>query len=146
MKKLVLIGVVLAAVYFGAVERGLVPGQPAAGTSAAGADQTLAAALENHQSNVQVQGGGTVSRILPDDNDGSRHQRFLVRLGSGQTLLVAHNIDLADRVGSLETGDRVEFYGEYEWNARGGVIHWTHRDPHGRHVAGWIKHDGHTYP
>jgi hypothetical protein len=45
----------------------------------------------------------------------------------------------------LEVGDRVEFSGEYEWNERGGVIHWTHRDPAGQHVDGWIRHDGHTY-
>ena len=42
-------------------------------------------------------------------------------------------------------GQLVEFYGEYEWNAKGGVVHWTHRDPEHRHVDGWIKHNGRTY-
>jgi len=41
-------------------------------------------------------------------------------------------------------GDSVAFKGEYEWNAEGGVIHWTHRDPEGAHVAGWLKHNGQT--
>jgi hypothetical protein len=82
---------------------------------------------------------------LPDDLEGSRHQRFVLRLSSGQTLLVAHNIDLAPRISSLNRGDKVEFYGEYEWNAKGGVIHWTHHDPSGRHVGGWLKHDSKTY-
>ncbi|MCJ7592821.1 MAG: DUF3465 domain-containing protein [Woeseiaceae bacterium] len=34
------------------------------------------------QAGQQVSGTGTVSRILPDDNEGSRHQRFILRLGS----------------------------------------------------------------
>lgn len=145
MKKLVLTGIFLAAVYFVGVESGYIPGQHDTGTSTSGADQALVAALESHRSNVQVEGSGRVSRILPDDNEGSRHQRFIVRLGTGQTVLVAHNIDLATRVASLKVGDAVELNGEYEWNERGGVIHWTHRDPRGSHVDGWIKHNGHTY-
>jgi len=146
MKKLVLIGIVLAAAYFGGIESGFAPAQHGGVVSTASrADQVLAAAFENRQSNVQIQGMGEVTRVLADDNDGSRHQRFIIRLASGQTLLVAHNIDLANRVASLKVGDAVEFYGEYEWNPQGGVIHWTHHDPSGRHVAGWIKHNGHTY-
>jgi Protein of unknown function (DUF3465) len=153
MKRIVAIAVAFAAVYF-AAKSGLLPQQQDAGTSstanstsatAKGTDQTLAAAFENHRSNVQVQGRGQVAKILSDDNDGSRHQRFIVSLAAGHTVLVAHNIDLADRVDALKTGDRIEFYGEYEWNAKGGVIHWTHRDPQHRHVDGWIKHNGHTY-
>jgi hypothetical protein len=96
-------------------------------------------------SGQQVEGQGTVSRILPDDNDGNRHQRFILRLGSGLTLLVAHNIDLAPVIASLREGDTVSFYGEYESNDRGGVIHWTHHDPQGRHVDGWLEHKGQRY-
>ncbi len=146
MKKLALIAVVLAAVYFGGVERGFIPGQQQyADTSPRGGEQALAAAYENRRSDVQVQGSGRVSKVLADDNEGSRHQRFIVQLASGQTVLVAHNIDLASRVASIKTGDPVEFFGEYEWNERGGVIHWTHRDPQDVHEAGWIKHGGRTY-
>jgi hypothetical protein len=84
-------------------------------------------------------------KLLPDDNIGSRHQKFIIKLSSGQTLLMAHNIDLAHRIGSLREGDSVQFYGEYEWNNKGGVIHWTHRDPSGSHVAGWLQHQGKRY-
>lgn len=108
-------------------------------------DQILDEAFASQTSNLQVEGQGTVTRLLADDTDGSRHQRFIIRLASGQTLLIAHNIDIAPRINSLEEGDTVMFYGEYEWNAQGGVIHWTHRDPDGRHVAGWLKHDGRIY-
>jgi len=93
----------------------------------------------------QVQGAGQVVRILSDDNDGSRHQRFILELSPGRTVLVAHNIDLAPRVPSLREGDRVSFYGEYETNPQGGVIHWTHHDPQGMHVAGWLEHNGKRY-
>ena len=108
-------------------------------------DSVLQQAYNNRQSDLQVQGGGVVIKILPDDLEGSRHQRFVLRLSSGQTLIVAHNIDLASRISGLNRGDKVELYGEYEWNAKGGVIHWTHHDPSGRHVGGWLRHNGKTY-
>jgi len=115
-------------------------------TSFAGeSDVQLAAAFENQQSNLQIEGDGIVSKILPDDTNGSQHQRFILRLTNGQTLLIAHNIDLAPRIDNLNVGDPVQFYGEYEWNSKGGVVHWTHHDPSGRHEAGWLKHNGQIY-
>ncbi|PCM46134.1 DUF3465 domain-containing protein [Marinobacter sp. ANT_B65] len=108
-------------------------------------DQTLADAYKNQLSGIQVHGSAEVSHILRDDNKGSRHQRFILRLPSGQTVLVAHNIDLAPRISNLNKGDRVQYFGQYEWNAKGGVLHWTHHDPKGRHVGGWLKHEGQTY-
>jgi hypothetical protein len=105
----------------------------------------LATAFEQRQSDVQVKGQGKVVKVLPDDNEGSRHQRFILRLDSGQTLLIAHNIDLAPRIDALRKGDQVEFHGEYEWNSKGGVVHWTHHDPRGSHIDGWLKHNGKTY-
>lgn len=74
-----------------------------------------------------------------------RYLFILLRLWMRQTLLVAHNIDLAPRIASIREGDSVEFFGEYEWNEQGGVIHWAHKDPGGRHVAGWLKHNGRLY-
>src|SRR5687767_6374328 len=145
MRKLVLIALVLAAVYVGGIERGFIPGRQQHADTSPRSEQALTAAFENRRSDVQVRGSGRVSRVLADDNEGSRHQRFIVQLASGQTVLVAHNIDLADRVAAIKAGDSVEFNGEYEWNERGGVIHWTHRDPQGVHEAGWIKHAGRTY-
>jgi hypothetical protein len=108
-------------------------------------NQVISEAYQNQLSGIQVSGSGKVSRILSDDNTGRRHQKFILRLSSGQTLLVAHNIDLAPRVNSLQNGDLVQFFGEYEWNSKGGVIHWTHHDPAGRHVGGWLMHNGRKY-
>ena len=85
---------------------------------------------------VQVSGEGTVSRILGDDSGGDRHQRFDPVADSGRTLLIAHNIDIAPRIDALREGDTVSFSGEYEWNDKGGIVHWTHHDPQGQHEDG----------
>jgi len=108
-------------------------------------DSALTSAYENRKSDVQVGGSGVVIRNLADDTSGSRHQKFILKLSSGQTLLISHNIDLAPRINSLRKGDTVNFYGEYEWNSKGGVVHWTHHDPRGNHIGGWLKHNGDTY-
>ena len=102
-------------------------------------------AFSQRLSDLQVHVDGRVAKLLPDDRDGSRHQRFIVKLDSGLTLLIAHNIDLAPRVDGLAVGDSVTLFGEYEWNERGGVIHWTHHDPRGAHANGWIRHRGRLY-
>ena len=92
-----------------------------------------------------VELSGTVQRLLSDDNEGSRHQRFILQLAQHQrTLLVAHNIDLAERV-PLQRGDKVRLRGRYESNDRGGVIHWTHHDPQGFNSGGWIEYRGVRY-
>jgi hypothetical protein len=142
MKKFVVTAFVIAALYFGLDQ--IDAHRETVSVSTARTD-ALASALSEQKSGVQVEGSGLVAKVLPDDTDGSRHQRFILRLPSGQTLLVAHNIDIASRLPSLRAGDPVEFKGVYEWNAKGGVVHWTHRDPSGEHQAGWLKHNGETY-
>lgn len=102
-------------------------------------------AYQQQRSNVQVQAQGTVKAILPNDNEGSRHQKMILKLDNGLTVLIAHNIDLAPRVEGLKKGDTVAFYGEYEYSQKGGVIHWTHHDPRGKHIDGWLKYQGKMY-
>ena len=104
--------------------------------------RVLENAFSNRVSNVQVLVFGRVISVLSDDTNGDRHQRFVVQLSNSQTLLVAHNVDIAPRVSNLRVGDQLYIYGEYEWNSQGGVIHWTHHDPNGRHVNGWIEKNG----
>ncbi|MCB1984378.1 MAG: DUF3465 domain-containing protein [Burkholderiales bacterium] len=108
-------------------------------------DELLAQLFARAQSNVQVFGTGTVISILSDDLDGNRHQRFIIELKSKQTLLIAHNIDLAPRIDTLAVNDPIEFFGEFEWNNKGGVIHWTHHDPEDIHVNGWLFHNNMIY-
>jgi hypothetical protein len=101
--------------------------------------------FEQQQSDVQIEVSGTVIRLLSDDNEGSRHQRFIIELPSSQTLLIVHNIDLAPRIDDIREGDEVRVYGEYIWNDKGGLIHWPHHDPANRHPHGWIRHQDRLY-
>jgi len=100
--------------------------------------------IDNEISGEMVTLEAEVVKVLPDDNDGSRHQRLLLALESGGTVLVSHNIDLAPRV-PAEEGDFITVRGQYEFNDKGGVIHWTHHDPKDWREGGWIEHDGERY-
>ena len=102
-------------------------------------------AFQNRESNFFVESKGIVEKILSDDVTGRRHQRFIVRLASGQTLLIAHNIDIAPRIPDVQEGDEISFRGEYEWNEKGGFIHWTHHDLLMKRAGGWIEHKGKRY-
>lgn len=108
-------------------------------------DAILKDAFDSRLSDIQVTDSGTVIRLLTDDLSGDRRQRFILRLASGQTLLITHNIDLAPRIANLKVGEKVEFYGEYVWNEQGGLIHWTHYDPAGLHIDGWLMHNDTIY-
>jgi len=113
-------------------------------TAAEVSNAAIEQAFETRKSDVQLGGHGDVIKLLKDDNKGARHQKFLVRINAQQTLLFAHNIDLAPRV-PLQVGDEVSFYGEYVYNPKGGIMHWTHHAPQGDHEAGWIMHKGRKY-
>ena len=129
--------VALAASYFGG---GLSP-------AASAPDGGYAAPQQNQarRSGSQIAIGGRVTRILADDRDGSRHQRFIIRVDGGETLLIAHNIDLAPRLDGLKVGDWVSVAGEFVWNPQGGTVHWTHHDPQQRHVPGYVEWRGRRY-
>lgn len=73
-------------------------------------DRRLMQAFDRRAEDTWVEAGGRVVRLLSDDHEGSRHQRFIVETGAGQTLLIAHNIDVAPRV-PVGMGDRVRFRG-----------------------------------
>ena len=102
--------------------------------------------FEAGTSDAWIECAGEVVHILPTDNYGSRHQQFLVEVGGEITLKIAHNIDLA-KVVPIAKGDWVSMKGEYEWNEKGGVLHWTHHNPSPNPVkpGGWIEHKGVLY-
>lgn len=148
MKKILLIIILASISIYEAVQEQKATNPTNGSSTAKGAtnsNNSLQAAYKSKRSDYQIQDGGIVIKTLPDDLKGSRHQKFILKNNTGETVLIAHNIDLAPKIKSLREGDRIDFFGEYEWNPRGGVVHWTHGDPRGRHVSGWLKHNGKTY-
>jgi hypothetical protein len=142
MKRTCTLLILIGAVYFGATHSSIELIQSA---HADAKTDILSDAFNTKTSGIQAKGEGTVTKVLSDDTEGSKHQRFILKLPSGQTILIAHNIDLAPRVKSLKVGDTISFYGVYEWNSKGGTVHWTRHDPKRRHVGGWLKNGSITY-
>jgi hypothetical protein len=102
-------------------------------------------AYTNHDSDISITVKGSLTRILSDDTIGDKHQRFIISLSNGQTLLIAHNIDIGSRVAGIAIGSTIYAHGDYIWNDQGGLVHWTHRDPLGKHENGWIVFNNEKY-
>jgi hypothetical protein len=107
-------------------------------------DASLVDAQNQHAKNVNVTATARVHRLLPDDRQGSPHQRFLLRTSTGSTVLVAHNISLAQYI-PLKEGDYVTVSGEFIWNEKGGVLHYTHHATNSRHRGGYIEYNRQKY-
>jgi hypothetical protein len=95
------------------------------------------------RSNVEVTVQGSIASMLGTAAGPSgEHEGFLLHLrgasGHGLTVRVEDNVDLTGPV-PLSAGEDVEVRGEYVYDPSGGVIHYTHRDPSGRHAAGFIR-------
>ncbi len=101
-------------------------------------------AQANHAIKQMVTITTRVKRMLPEDRKGRAHEKFLLGLQDGSTVLVAHSIDSAPYV-PVQPGDIVTIHGEYIWNAKGGLIHWTHHTDSPRHEGCWIDFNGQRY-
>ncbi|MDQ2908907.1 MAG: DUF3465 domain-containing protein [Candidatus Eremiobacteraeota bacterium] len=119
---------------------------PATGDAANGA---IYDAWRGGNSHLEVTASGTVSRILGTRLGRSgEHEGFLLHLsgaaGRGLTVRVEDNVDLTGPI-PLSPGDGATVRGEYIYDPRGGLIHYTHRDPRGRHDAGYVQVGGRLY-
>ncbi len=110
----------------------------------AAAQSEVLQAQQNHWRHAEVTVEAQVVKLLRDDTEGIPHQRFLIALVNGTTVLIAHDTNMAPRV-PLQRGDWVRIHGEYIWTEKGGVIHWTHHTDTPRHIGGWIDFNGQRY-
>ncbi|HMA65874.1 MAG TPA: DUF3465 domain-containing protein [Chitinispirillaceae bacterium] len=101
--------------------------------------------FNNKDSGIVVTVKGNVTRLLSNDTIGDWHQRFIIRMSNAQTLLIAHNIDIAPPVSDVSLNSLVYVHGEYVWNSEGGLVHWTHHDPELKHENGWIWFNNKRY-
>ena len=85
-----------------------------------------------------------VKKMLRYDDRGLPHEKFLLILSNGSTILVAHNTKMAPYV-PIQEGDIVTVKGEFIWNAKGGLIHWTHHTDTPNHQGGYIEFKGKRY-
>jgi len=138
------LGVSLALAACGQAQQTLNAGSTTASALSAGDQSQVIIAQEAHAYKVEVTVQAPVYKLLRDDTEGLPHQRFLVVLNNGTTVLIAHDVQMAPRV-PIKPGDVVTVHGEYIWNKKGGVIHWTHHTDTGRHMGGWIDFNGQRY-
>lgn len=107
-------------------------------------DAQVIEAQSKHWKKVEVTITAPVRKLLPDDTRGLPHQKFLLNLSNGTTVLIAHDTKMAPHV-PIEPGSIVTIHGEYIWNRKGGLIHWTHHTDTPRHEGGWIDFNGSRY-
>jgi hypothetical protein len=102
-------------------------------------------AFEQKLNDVPLTAEGKIVEVLPDDTDETPHQRFVIKLETGNTILIAHNLERAYRV-PVKIDDEIEVHGTYKWNKYGGLIHKTHHDERRVHEDGWINLVGKHHP
>ena len=132
-----IIGIVVLIISAFLAEQGLF-----SGTKQESSDSQIEQLIKSRVSGKMVTIEATVIKLLKDDLKGDKHQKMILK-NANNTLLLAHNIDIAARV-PAKKGDLLLIKGQYEWNEKGGLLHWTHRS-NSSHPAGWIKHNNKTY-
>lgn len=108
-------------------------------------DQVIRYLSQARANHINVNGFGHVIKVFSDKTKSPIHQRFVIKLDDGQTLIIMHNIDVGKRINNLRVNDPIRFFGEYVWHKRGGVIYSTHKDPSHHHENGWIFRYGKKY-
>jgi hypothetical protein len=109
-------------------------------------DVAVCAALRQQRSGVEVIADGTVAYVPTYAAPSGEHEGFFIRLRSGcaATLRVETNTAFTGPI-PLRVGERVIVKGEFDYDADGGVIHWTHRAFGSHHASGYVEAGGRFY-
>lgn len=108
-------------------------------------DGDIIRAMNGHKNVNFVEGAGmVVTRLLPDDNSGLKHQKWMVRLSDGREMEAVYNSDMCPRV-PVKVGDVVSMGGMFLWLGHNGMIHWLHHDPRGNRPDGYVELNGTFY-
>ena len=107
-------------------------------------DKEGLSAQADHAIKREITVEARVKKLLATDTEGLPHQKFLIELSNGSTILIAHDLKYAPTV-PIQAGDVLRIHGEYIWNSLGGLIHWTHHSDTPRHENGWIDFNGVRY-
>lgn len=82
----------------------------------------------------------TVTKLLPDDNDGLTHQNFFVKQDGGTTLQVNNSTTHGAKVPDLDVGEKLVIRGVIYHGNKSDGIHWTHH-ANKLNDAGYIQTD-----
>lgn len=108
-------------------------------------DSDIVRAVNDQRRVNFVEGGGmVVTKVLPDDNNGLKHQKWVVRLSNGKTMQAVYNSDMCPRV-PVKVGDVVAMGGMFLWTNTGALLHWLHHDPRGNRPDGYVFVNGKYY-
>lgn len=108
-------------------------------------DSDIIRAINDRRREHFIEGGSlVVTKLLPDDNSGLEHQKWVVRLSNGEKMQAVYNLDMCPRV-PLKEGDVIAMGGEFVWTNKGGLLHWLHHDPRGRRPNGYVLVNGKFY-
>ena len=102
-------------------------------------------AYQERVSGLQLSVSGKITHVFPSPETGDQHQKFIVQLDAGQSVMVIHNRALGSAIDGLLEGETIEVFGEYQWDQGGGIIRRTHQDPASHRQAGWVKYKGRIY-
>lgn len=113
--------------------------------SAMNAEQALSACANDrspaHHVEVYIP-RATVTRVLGERYSSSgEHEGFLIAVND-RVFKVEDNAGITGPI-PLRRGDAVSLLGQFECDDN--VIHWTHHDPRGRHITGYIEVNGQRY-
>ena len=108
-------------------------------------DNDIIRAVNDRRRVNYVEGGSmTVTRVLPDDDDGRKHQKWMVRLSNGKTLQAVYNSDMCPEV-PIKVGDVIAMGGMFLWTNSGPMLHWLHHDPRANRPDGYVYVNGNYY-